>query len=133
MTLEGLAAAARFEALKLTAGTLAWLVIMAAVGALLVAVALWQNTLPASALSLLIGLGYLIWQTLRLHALLRPLEEPEAVAEILHTDSLQRMKSDKDARLHEDVARFMKREKLKQLYAERTRLNSGVAQDIGLS
>ena len=133
MTLEGLAAAARFEALKLTAGTLAWLVIVAAVGAFLVAVALWQDTLPAPALSLLIGLGYLIWQTLRLHALLRPVEEPEAVAEILHTDSLQRMKSDKDARLHEDVARFMKREKLKQLYAERTRLNSGGAQDISLS
>jgi hypothetical protein len=132
MTLEGLAAQARLLALKLTAGTLAALIMMTAAAYLLLAAGLWQRALPAAALSLLIGLGYLIWQTLRLHTLLRPLEDPEAVAEILHTDSLQRMKSDKDARLHEDVARFMKREKLKQLYAERTRLNSGVGQDIGL-
>ncbi|MFT4076316.1 MAG: hypothetical protein QM647_12390 [Asticcacaulis sp.] len=131
MTLEGLTAQARFLALKMTAGALAALGLMALAGLGLLFVSLWQNILPIPALGLLMGCVYLGWQTLRLHALLRPGEPPQAVNEILHGDSLQRMKSDKDARLHEDMARFMKREKLKQLYAERTRLYSGVTQDLG--
>lgn len=126
MTLEGLRAEARFEALAMTARWLAALVAPAA------ASLLWLVHAPADVMALYVYTGWMTWQYVRLHRLIDARDTPEAVTEVLSGDSLCRMKGHPDARLHEEVARFMKREKLKQLYAERTRLNSGVTEIPGL-
>ncbi len=126
MTLEGLVAQAQFRALLLTAGWLSVLGLLTAASLIAVCLGQW----PAAAF--IPYAAYMWWQMLRLHVLIRADDTPDAVAEILNTDSLNTMKGHKEAKLHEEVAHFMKREKLKQLYAERTRLNSGVAQDVGL-
>lgn len=124
MTLEGLQAEAQFESLKLTA---LWLAALIAAG--LVGLGFGLHA-PLDTATLVVFTGYMAWQTLRLHNLIKADEVADAVEEVLHSDSLQKMKGHREAKLHEEVARFMKREKLKQLYAERTRLNSGVMNDV---
>ena len=132
MTLEGLAAKARFEALRLS---LVWLIALAALTGIdlaLVVTGLMSQSLPVEALAFLAYAGWMAFQMLRLHGLIRGFDAPEAIGEILTSDSLQRMKGYRDGQLHAEMAHFMKREKLKQLYAERTRVHSGVTQDLGL-
>ena len=124
MTLEGLQAEARFESLKLTA---VWLTALAVTSVAGLTLGLHA---PLDAAMLLVFAAYMGWQMLRLHGLIKADDSPDAVEEVLHSDSLQKMKGQREAKLHEEVARFMKREKLKQLYAERTRLNSGVMNDV---
>ena len=124
MTLEGLQAEARFESLKLT---LVWLAALIAMTTIALPFSLKA---PMDAAMLMVFTGYMTWQSLRLHELIKAEDIPDAVEEVLHSDSLLKMKGHREAKLHEEVARFMKREKLKQLYAERTRLNSGVMNDV---
>ena len=124
MSLQGLHAQARFDSLKTTTAYLGLLALIL-VAALPLAV---HN--PVEFAITAVFSAYMAWQILRLHGLIDARDVPDAVAEVLHSDSLQTMKSPREARLHEEVARFMKREKLKQLYAERTRLNSGVINDV---
>jgi len=126
LSLQGLRAEAQFEALVLTTRWLALLAVPAA------ASLLWLVTAPADVAAVYGYIGWMSWQFVRLHGLIDASDTPEAITEVLAGDSLRRMKGHPDARLHEEVARFMKREKLKQLYAERTRLNSGVTEIPGL-
>lgn len=132
MSLEGLVAQARFAALTLTIIWSAGLGVIACAAVTVIAIGIGRWQVVGNGAILLVYLGYMVWQVLRLHRLIRGDDTQEGIEELMTTDSLQKMKGYADARLHAEVAHFMKREKLKQLYAERTRLNSGVIQDSGL-